>query len=108
MHIATPEIVIGVDPKTCQKVKFVYPKNEESTSLMHKNFDLEVLPEKFGGKSKVQYNHEEFSKLMRKDDIKTAAVWGLDDKTTLPSHTTFGNSTSEVAPAPGHFTAQAR
>ncbi|WOL10939.1 hypothetical protein Cni_G19699 [Canna indica] len=63
-----------LDPKTCQKVKFVYPKNEESTSLMHKNFDLEVLPEEFGGKSKVQYNHEEFSKLMRKDDIKTAVV----------------------------------
>ncbi|CAL9114597.1 unnamed protein product [Musa acuminata var. zebrina] len=84
-----------LDPKTFQKVKFVYPKNEESMGVMHKNFDPEILPEEFGGKSKVQYDHDEFSKLMSKDDVKTASFWKPDEKTTL------------VAPEPAHFVAQA-
>ncbi|XP_074590695.1 uncharacterized protein LOC141846557 [Curcuma longa] len=97
-----------LDPKTFQKVKFVYPKNEESVTLMAKNFDLEMLPEEFGGKNKAQYNHEEFTKLMAEDDIKMAALWGLDEKTSLPGHHPIhGNSASEVAPEPGHFTAHA-
>ncbi|XP_072972475.1 phosphatidylinositol transfer protein PDR16-like [Typha angustifolia] len=69
-----------LDPKTFQKVKFVYPKNEESAKLMYKYFDPEVLPVEFGGKSKAEYDHEEFSKLMREDEIKLAKLWGLDEK----------------------------
>ncbi|THU58604.1 hypothetical protein C4D60_Mb03t16120 [Musa balbisiana] len=46
-------------------------------------------------KSKVQYDHDEFSKLMSKDDVKTASFWKPDEKTTL------------VAPEPAHFVAQA-
>uniref|UniRef100_A0A1D1ZJ15 Random slug protein 5 n=1 Tax=Anthurium amnicola TaxID=1678845 RepID=A0A1D1ZJ15_9ARAE len=86
-----------LDPKTFQKVKFVYPKNEESMELLRKNFDLETLPVEFGGKNKVEYDHEEFSRLMAKDDIKSASIWGLDDKNQL---VTNGHSTSEVAPEP--------
>ncbi|RWW64769.1 hypothetical protein BHE74_00027975 [Ensete ventricosum] len=85
-----------LDPKTFQKVKFVYPKNEESMGVMHKNFDPEILPEEFGGKSKVEYDHDEFSKLMSRDDVKTASFWKLDEK-----------KTTLVAPEPAHFVAQA-
>ncbi|KAG6520514.1 hypothetical protein ZIOFF_017570 [Zingiber officinale] len=89
-----------LDPKTFQKVKFVYLKNEESVTLFTKNFEPEVLPEDYGGKSKTQYNYEEFSKLMMKDDIKAAAIWGLDDKhASLSGH--------RVAPEPEHCAAQA-
>jgi hypothetical protein len=69
-----------LDPKTSHKVNFVYSKNEESIKVMHKYFDPEVLPLEFGGKNKVEYDHEEFTKMMEKDDIKTAAFWGLEDK----------------------------
>ncbi|XP_042464480.1 phosphatidylinositol transfer protein 3-like [Zingiber officinale] len=96
-----------LDPKTFQKVKFVYPKNEESVTLMAKNFDLKMLPEEFGGKNIAQYVHEEFTKLTAEDDIKMAALWGLDEKSLLGHHPMHGNSASGVAPAPGHFTAQA-
>lgn len=86
-----------MDPKTFQKVKFVYPKDAESLELMHKTFDVEILPVAFGGKNNVEYNHEEFSKLMDKDDIIATTMWDSTEKT---SNTDFGNSTSEVAPEP--------
>jgi CRAL/TRIO domain len=69
-----------LDPKTYHKVNFVYSKNEESIKVLHKYFDPEVLPLEFGGMNKTEYDHEEFSKMMEKDDIKTAAFWGLENK----------------------------
>ncbi|MQM06983.1 hypothetical protein Taro_039821 [Colocasia esculenta] len=86
-----------LDPKTFQKVKFIYPKNEESVELMRKNFDFEILPVAFGGKNNVEYDHEEFSRLMAKDDIKSDALWGLEDKNNSAINE---QSTSEVAPEP--------
>ena len=64
-----------LDPKTFQKVKFVYPKNEESVATMRRSFDPETLPKEFGGHSDAQYDHEEFSRLMAKEDTRTAEFW---------------------------------
>ncbi|MED6119091.1 hypothetical protein PIB30_008604 [Stylosanthes scabra] len=67
-----------LDTKTFEKVKFVYPKNEDSVELMKSYFDDENLPKELGGKSTMQYNHEEFSRLMVQDDLKSAAFWGSE------------------------------
>ncbi|XP_073105390.1 phosphatidylinositol transfer protein PDR16 isoform X2 [Elaeis guineensis] len=96
-----------LDPKTFQKIQFVYPKNEASIELFHKYFDVETLPVEFGGKNKIQYAHEEFSKLMLKDDIKSASIWGLNEKPAQVDHATNGHATSEVAPEPSRVAAQA-
>ncbi|CAL9039544.1 unnamed protein product [Musa banksii] len=72
-----------LDPKTFEKVKFVYPKKEESMGVLRKSFDFQMLPEDFGGESNVHYDHEEFARLMAKDDAKSAAIWGEDQ---LPEH----------------------
>uniref|UniRef100_A0A0C9S174 TSA: Wollemia nobilis Ref_Wollemi_Transcript_26311_1445 transcribed RNA sequence n=1 Tax=Wollemia nobilis TaxID=56998 RepID=A0A0C9S174_9CONI len=69
-----------LDPKTFEKVKFIYPKNDESGRLMQQTFDLDKLQTAFGGNNNSQYDHEEFSKLMRQDDIKTARYWMSDNK----------------------------
>lgn len=69
-----------LDPVTIKKVKFVYPKNDESMDLLKQRFDIDVLPVQFGGRSAAEYNHEEFSRMMIKDDIKAAGVWGLEHK----------------------------
>lgn len=58
----------------------MYLKDEESMKVMHKYIDPEVLPVEFGGQSDVVYNHEEYSELMTKDDIKTASIWAADAK----------------------------
>lgn len=94
-----------LDPKTAQKVKFVYPKNKDSMELMKSYFDVEDLPGEFGGNGTLKYDHEEFSRLMAEDDVKTAKFWGIDDK---PYHIANGNghSAAEVAPEPAAPIAQ--
>ncbi|KAK2660523.1 hypothetical protein Ddye_007056 [Dipteronia dyeriana] len=86
-----------LDAKTFQKVKFVYPKNKDSVEVMRSYFDEENLPIEFGGKATLQYDHEEFSKLMVQDDEKTATLWGFDDKV---QRVRIGHSGAEVAPEP--------
>lgn len=73
-----------LDPKTFQKVKFVYPKNKDSVELMTSFFDVDNLPAEFGGKAKLHYDHEEFSRMMAEDDVKGAKVWGLDNNKLKP------------------------
>ncbi|KAH7661036.1 Phosphatidylinositol transfer protein PDR16 and related proteins protein [Dioscorea alata] len=84
-----------LDPMTFQKVKFIYPKNEETVDLIQRNFDVEILPKEFGGKNDMQYNHEEFSRLMEKDDMKMAGSWGLNEKSKQVAN---GHLTSEITP----------
>ncbi|KAJ4851457.1 hypothetical protein Tsubulata_014125 [Turnera subulata] len=69
-----------LDPVTCQKVKFVYPNDKDSLELMKSFFDVDNLPSEFGGKATMKYDHEEFSRLMALDDVKTAKFWGFDAK----------------------------
>lgn len=64
-----------IDPKTFDKLKFVYPKDKKSVELMETYFDVENLPKEFGGKATLRYDHEEFSKQMAQDDVKCAAYW---------------------------------
>lgn len=86
-----------LDAKTFQKVKFVYPKNKDSVELMRTYFDEQNLPKEFGGKALLNYNYEEFSKMMTQDDVKSAALWGLDIKLQQAGN---GYSGAEVAPEP--------
>lgn len=65
---------------TFEKVKFVYPKSEESLEAMKSYFDLENLPIEFGGKSTSKYNYQEYSRLMVQDDLKSDAFWGIHQK----------------------------
>ncbi|KAJ3672834.1 hypothetical protein LUZ60_006208 [Juncus effusus] len=68
-----------MDPKTFNKVQFVYSKNEESLKVMHKYFDPQILPMEFGGEKKIEYDHVQYSKMMENDDVRTAGAWGLDE-----------------------------
>ncbi|GAB2279530.1 hypothetical protein Dimus_014170 [Dionaea muscipula] len=70
-----------LDPRTFDKVKFVYPNNKESVEIMKSYFDVENLPSEFGGNATLEYNHEEFSRRMIEDDIKSAKFWGSEGKT---------------------------
>lgn len=79
------------------KVKFVYPKNKDSVELMKRFFDVENLPSEFGGKATLEYDHEEFSRLMSEDDIKNAIFWGIEEK---PQTVLNGHPTVEVPPEP--------
>lgn len=69
-------VKVFMDPSTVQKMKFVYPNDGQSMEVMKKHFDLDMLPKEFGGMTDIKYDHKEFSKLMRNDDIKMASLWG--------------------------------
>ncbi|KAH0900642.1 hypothetical protein HID58_040145 [Brassica napus] len=86
-----------LDPRTAQKVKFVYPKDKTSDELMKSHFDVENLPKEFGGKATLAYDHEEFSRQMYEDDVKKAKYWGLED--TEPN----GFHAADVVSEAGHF-----
>lgn len=64
---------------------------------MKKFFDIDNLPSEFGGKATLEYDHEEFSRMMAEDDVKTAKFWGFDEK---PHHQTNSHVGPEVATEP--------
>jgi len=100
-------IKIFLDPKSIEKVNFVYQKDEESMKVMYKYIDPEALPVEFGGKNNVVYNHEEYSELMIQDDIKTANFWAVDAKTDHANSAINGTLVPEVAPQPSLLAAKA-
>lgn len=97
-------IKVFVDPTTYQKIHFIYPKKTESMNLMEKHFDFDVLPADFGGKDKMEYDHKKYSALMMEDDVKLAALWGLDEK---PSNATRENPITAATPESSLVAAQA-
>ncbi|KAK3017144.1 hypothetical protein RJ639_007819, partial [Escallonia herrerae] len=86
-----------VDQKTSQKIKFVYPNNKASVMIVKSLFDSENLPSEFGGNATLKYDHEEFSRLMVQDDVKSAKLWGFDNE---QSHDAYRHIGAEVAPEP--------
>ncbi|KAI3926993.1 hypothetical protein MKW98_027766 [Papaver atlanticum] len=82
-----------LDPKTFDKVKFVYLQNKDSVELMKTYFDDKNLPTEFGGRANLQYDHEEFSKLMVKDELKATRERELEKM----EHTNNGSLKPEVA-----------
>lgn len=73
--------------------------------VLYKCIDMEVLPVEFGGKNNAVYNHEEYSKLMLQEDIKTSSFWEDDAKTV--DHATSGTLVPDVAPQPSLLAAKA-
>ncbi len=67
-----------LDPKTFQKVKFVYTRNPESRKLLDDYFANDVLKEVL--ENPADYNHEEYAKLMEQDDLKSATYWKLGEE----------------------------
>ncbi|CAL4918782.1 unnamed protein product [Urochloa decumbens] len=83
-----------LDPRSIEKLNFVYMKDEESMKVLYKCIDPEVLPVDFGGRNNVEYNHEDYSKLMLEDDIKTSSFWADDSKTV--NHVASGTFVPDV------------
>jgi len=95
-------VKVFLDPKSIQKVNFIYKDNEETMKTMYKHIDPEVLPVEFGGKNNVVYNHEDYSKLMAKDDVKTTSFWAADVNRVMN-----GDSVPEVIPQSSLIAAKA-
>ncbi|XP_010459959.1 PREDICTED: random slug protein 5-like [Camelina sativa] len=76
-----------LEPKTCNKVKFVYSDDNLSKKLLEDLFDIEQLEVAFGGKnSDAGFSFEKYAEKMRGDDLK------------------FFGSTTVVSSASAHLT----
>lgn len=84
-----------LDPKTYQKVKFVYSNNPESLKLLEELFDIDKLDPAFGGKNDAPYNHKENSEKMQQDDIRAAAYWRLEGENLYETSEASGISVIE-------------
>ncbi|KAG7655165.1 CRAL/TRIO N-terminal domain superfamily [Arabidopsis suecica] len=82
-----------LEPKTSNKVKFVYSDDNLSNKLLEDLFDMEQLEVAFGGKnSDAGFNFEKYAERMREDDLK---FYGNTTVSSTSAHLT--NSDSEVS-----------
>ncbi|CAN8312904.1 unnamed protein product [Cochlearia groenlandica] len=77
-----------LEPKTCNKVRFVYSDDSDSKIVLDDVFDMEQLDVAFGGKNVDSgFDFEKYSERMREDDLK---FFG----NTSVSSTSIGNCTN--------------
>jgi hypothetical protein len=62
-----------LDPNTVKKIRFIHPKNSESTKILSDLFEEDIV--KIAFEDPNDYNHEEYSKLMKDDDLKSSLHW---------------------------------
>ncbi|KAL4278252.1 hypothetical protein GQ457_03G033090 [Hibiscus cannabinus] len=77
-----------LEPKTQNKVKFVYSDDPSSKKIMEDLFDMEKLESAFGGNDDSGFNISNYAERMREDDKRMPAFW------------TRGNPQSSAPPQP--------
>ncbi|WOL19412.1 random slug protein 5-like [Canna indica] len=71
-----------LEPKTCQKVKFVYSNDENSKKIMEEFFNMDELDYAFGGNNQLGFNINDFAARMREDDKRMPFFWGKENPTS--------------------------
>uniref|UniRef100_A0A7N0UHW0 CRAL/TRIO N-terminal domain-containing protein n=1 Tax=Kalanchoe fedtschenkoi TaxID=63787 RepID=A0A7N0UHW0_KALFE len=64
-----------LEPKTYRKVKFVYPNDLNSKSIMEELFDMEQVESAFGGNDEEGFEISKYAERMRQDDLKIPLFW---------------------------------
>lgn len=64
-----------LEPKTCNKVKFVYSDDHNAMKIMEELFDMDKLESAFGGKDTVGFKFDKYAERMKEDDKKMPAFW---------------------------------
>jgi hypothetical protein len=66
-----------LDPRSIQKVKFVYTKNPKSMKQVNELLLKDKLNDILD--NPADYKHEDYAKLMEEDDMKSAAYWNIGE-----------------------------
>ncbi|XP_074262988.1 uncharacterized protein LOC141585837 [Silene latifolia] len=59
-----------LEPKTRNKVKFVYADDANSIKIMEEIFNMDQLEPSFGGKSTESFDIQKYAQRMKEDDVK--------------------------------------
>ena len=60
-----------LEPKTANKVKFVYSDDPSTMKIMEDHFDIDQLESAFGGKDDTGFDINKYAERMREDDKRT-------------------------------------
>nr|GLL48060.1 random slug protein 5-like [Ipomoea trifida] len=72
-----------LEPKTANKVSFVYSDDPNSKKIMEDLFDTTQLESAFGGNESADFDIAKYAERMREDDKKVAAFWMVEDNSRL-------------------------
>lgn len=75
-----------LEPKTYNKVKFVYHDDLETKKIMEDLFDMDMLESSFGGNNNAGFDINTYAERMKEDDEKMVDFW-----TKGNPHLTKGN-----------------
>ncbi|PIN17001.1 Phosphatidylinositol transfer protein PDR16 [Handroanthus impetiginosus] len=67
-----------LEPKTANKVKFVYSNDPTTKKIMDELFDMELVESAFGGKDDADFDITKYAERMREDDKKIPSFWKTD------------------------------
>ncbi|KAE9458931.1 hypothetical protein C3L33_09169, partial [Rhododendron williamsianum] len=73
-----------LEPKTADKVKFVYSDDPKSMKIMDNLFDMDQLESTFGGKNKADFDINKYAERMREDDKKMPLFWVTGNASEVP------------------------
>ncbi|XP_057974660.1 uncharacterized protein LOC131162328 [Malania oleifera] len=64
-----------LEPKTCNKVKFVYSNDLNTKRILEGLFDMEQLESAFGGNDSIGFDIKKYADRMREDDKRMPSFW---------------------------------
>lgn len=64
-----------LEPKTYNKVKFVYKDDLNTKKIMEDLFDMDMLESSFGGNNNASFDINTYAERMKEDDKKMVAFW---------------------------------
>ncbi|XP_010538952.1 PREDICTED: random slug protein 5 [Tarenaya hassleriana] len=95
-----------LEPKTRNKVKFVYSDDLETKKILEDLFDMDQLETAFGGNSDSCFNIEKYAERMKEDDQKRLAVLkdcaspSLDSLGLVPTSDDVSENEQNESPVP--------
>ncbi|KAJ0586190.1 putative CRAL-TRIO lipid binding domain, CRAL/TRIO domain, CRAL/TRIO domain superfamily [Helianthus annuus] len=84
-----------LEPKTANKVKFVYSDDPNTKTIMENLFCMEELESAFGGKHEEHFDIKKYTEKMKEDDAKRTVLYGRESCSEPSSNT-------NPAPNPNH------
>lgn len=64
-----------LEPKTANKVNFVYADDPNTNKIMNELFDMEMVESAFGGKDDLDFNITKYAERMREKDRRSLSFW---------------------------------
>ncbi|KAK1406768.1 hypothetical protein QVD17_38376 [Tagetes erecta] len=89
-----------LEPKTANKVKFVYSDDPNTKTIMENLFCMDELESAFGGKNEESFDIKKYAEKMKEDDAKRIVLYGKEscsDPCLNPKPNIDHNSANENA-----------